>query len=65
MDTIVIPYLRSGQLASFEDELLMSDPTLNKWADYLMGICKHLGKRSMNHVLLCFQLFMKVRLSSF
>ncbi|OWA52931.1 Zinc finger FYVE domain-containing protein 26 [Hypsibius exemplaris] len=59
MDTMVIPSLRSGQLSVFEDELLMSDPTLNKWADYLIGICKQLTKRNMNHVLLSFQLFIK------
>jgi hypothetical protein len=60
MDAMVIPSLKSGQLAAFEDELLMSDPSLNKWADYLIGICKQLTKRNMNHVLLSFQLFIKV-----
>ena len=63
MDTMVFPSLRSGQLSAFEDELLMSDPTLNKWADYLIGICKQLTKRNMNNVLLSFQLFIKVNSS--
>ena len=60
MENIVLQSLRAGQLASLEDELLLSDPTLAKWADILIGICKLLTKRNMNHVLLQFQIFIKV-----
>ena len=60
MENIVLQSLRAGQLASLEDELVLSDPTLAKWADNLIGICKLLTKRNMNHVLLQFQIFIKV-----
>ncbi|XP_055334784.1 uncharacterized protein LOC129585906 [Paramacrobiotus metropolitanus] len=58
-ETIIMPNLRKGHLSALEDEIIMSDPTLSKWVDYLTGVCKILMKRGMTNVLLSFQLFMK------
>lgn len=60
MESLLIPALKSGELGKLTDQMVMLDPTLEKWNPYLTATCRHLVKSRLYHVLYEFQIFMKV-----
>ncbi|XP_062609221.1 zinc finger FYVE domain-containing protein 26-like [Saccostrea cucullata] len=59
VESLLIPALNSGELGKLTDQMVMLDPSLEKWNPYLTAICRHLVKNRLHHVLYEFQIFMK------
>ncbi|CAG5127067.1 unnamed protein product [Candidula unifasciata] len=51
--------MNSGEMSRLLEQMLMLDPTLEKWTAYLMATCKHLLKQKYFNTLYHVQLFMK------
>ncbi|KAK3093553.1 hypothetical protein FSP39_017239 [Pinctada imbricata] len=59
MESLLIPALSNGELLKLTDQMVMIDPTLEKWHLYLTATCRHLLKYKYHNMLYEFQLFMK------
>ena len=64
VDGLLKPSLESGELARLTDQMIMIDPSLEKWNSYLTAACRYFVKNKLHHVLYEFQIFMKVRTGS-
>ena len=60
MEGLLRPSLESGELARLTDQMMMIDPSLERWNTYLTAVCRYFVKNKLHHVLYEFQLFMKV-----
>ncbi|CAG5123692.1 unnamed protein product, partial [Candidula unifasciata] len=56
---LMVPAMNSGEMSRLLEQMLMLDPTLEKWTAYLMATCKHLLKQKYFNTLYHVQLFMK------
>ncbi|XP_035827727.1 zinc finger FYVE domain-containing protein 26 [Aplysia californica] len=56
---LVVPAMSSGEMGRLLEQMLMLDPTLEKWLVYLTATCKHLLRQKYFHSLYQVQLFMK------
>ena len=61
VEGLLKPLLESGELARLTDQMMMIDPSLEKWNSYLTAACRYFVKNKLHHVLYEFQIFMKVR----
>ncbi|XP_078590684.1 zinc finger FYVE domain-containing protein 26-like isoform X2 [Branchiostoma floridae x Branchiostoma japonicum] len=59
IEGLLVPCLSRAQLPKLQDQMVMFDPTLTKWATYLTAACRHLNKNNRNYSLYQFQIFMK------
>ncbi|CAH1802978.1 unnamed protein product, partial [Owenia fusiformis] len=59
IEGFVVPSLDMGEFRRVEDQMLMHDPTLEKWNIYLTATCRYLMKARHMHSLYLFQIFMK------
>ena len=60
LESLLIPALKSGELGKLTDQMVMLDPSLEKWNPYLTATCRYLVKHRLFRVLYEFQIFMKV-----
>ena len=60
IEGLLKPSLEFGELARLTDQMIMIDPSLEQWNNYLTAACRHFVKNKLHHVLYEFQLFMKV-----
>jgi len=60
VEALLSPALDSGRIGELIDQLVMIDPTLEKWNTCLTASCRYLLKNKLFHVLYDFQVFMKV-----
>ena len=60
VEGLLRPSLESGELARLTDQMMMIDPSLERWNTYLTAACRYFVKNKLHHVLYEFQLFMKV-----
>ncbi|KAI8788313.1 zinc finger FYVE domain-containing protein 26 [Biomphalaria glabrata] len=56
---LMIPAMNSGEMGRLLEQMLMLDPTLDKWTGYLTATCKYLLKQKYFSTLYHIQLFMK------
>ncbi|KAH9515330.1 hypothetical protein Btru_014177, partial [Bulinus truncatus] len=56
---LMIPAMNSGEMGRLLEQMLMLDPTLEKWMAYLTATCKYLLKQKYFSTLYQIQLFMK------
>ncbi|XP_059142669.1 zinc finger FYVE domain-containing protein 26-like, partial [Physella acuta] len=56
---LLMPAMCSGQLGRLLEQMLMLDPSLDKWSPYLTATCKYLLKEKYFSTLYHVQLFMK------
>ncbi|BFZ12118.1 hypothetical protein BsWGS_15157 [Bradybaena similaris] len=56
---LMVPAMNSGEMSRLLEQMLMLDPTLEKWTAYLMATCKHLLKQKYFNTLYHMQIFMK------
>ncbi|CAH1262608.1 ZFYVE26 [Branchiostoma lanceolatum] len=59
IEGLLVPCLSRAQLPKLQDQMVMFDPTLAKWATYLTAACRYLNKNNRNYSLYQFQIFMK------
>ena len=60
VEGLLRPSIESGDLGKMTDQMLMIDPSLEKWNHYMTAVCRYLVRNRLHHVLYEFQLFMKV-----
>lgn len=60
LESLLVPALKSGELGKLTDQMVMLDPSLEKWNPYLTATCRYLVKHRLFRVLYEFQIFMKV-----
>ncbi|XP_052767439.1 zinc finger FYVE domain-containing protein 26-like isoform X2 [Mya arenaria] len=53
------PSLESGELGRLTDQMLLVDPSLEKWNPYMTASCRYFVRNKLHHVLYGFQIFMK------
>ncbi|GFO26040.1 Zinc finger fyve domain-containing protein 26 [Plakobranchus ocellatus] len=56
---LMVPAMHSGEMGRLLEQMLMLDPTLEKWTPYLSATCKHLLKKKYFYTLYQVQIFMK------
>ncbi|CAL1527591.1 unnamed protein product [Lymnaea stagnalis] len=56
---LMVPAMTSGEFGHLLEQMLMLDPTLEKWTSYLTATCKYLLKQKYFSTLYQVQLFMK------
>ncbi|KAL4238418.1 hypothetical protein ACF0H5_003126 [Mactra antiquata] len=59
VEGLLKPSIDSGELGRLTDQMLLLDPSLERWNTYLTASCRYLLKQRLHHVLYEFQLFMK------
>ncbi|XP_019625924.1 PREDICTED: zinc finger FYVE domain-containing protein 26-like [Branchiostoma belcheri] len=59
IEGLLVPCLGRAQLPKLQDQMVMFDPTLVRWATYLTAACRYLNKNNRNYSLYQFQIFMK------
>lgn len=59
VEGLLRPSLEAGELARLTDQMMMIDPSLERWNNYLTASCRYFVKNKLHHVLYEFQLFMK------
>ncbi|XP_013400771.1 zinc finger FYVE domain-containing protein 26-like [Lingula anatina] len=59
VECLLVPTLKTGEMAKLQDQLILIDTTLEKWAPYLKAACRYLNKKKYMQVLYQLQLFMK------
>ncbi|XP_070571338.1 zinc finger FYVE domain-containing protein 26-like isoform X2 [Ptychodera flava] len=59
IEGLLLPSIKGGDLSQLQEQMLIYDPSLEKWNNYLNASCRYLIKKSYNHVLYHFQIFMK------
>ena len=60
VEALLIPAIRSGEWGKLVDQIVLIDPSLEKWNYHLKSICKYLLKQKLHYILYEFQLIMKV-----
>ncbi|GAB1601368.1 finger FYVE domain-containing 26-like [Argonauta hians] len=58
-ESLLIPALKSGNLRTLLDKMLVIDPSLDRWNSYFTSACRYLVNHKLYHVLYEVQLFMK------
>lgn len=61
LEGLLKPCVESGELGRLTDQMLLIDPSLEKWNSYLTASCRYFLKHKLHHVLYEFQIFMKVQ----
>ncbi|OWF55424.1 Zinc finger FYVE domain-containing protein 26 [Mizuhopecten yessoensis] len=59
VDALLSPAIEEGRLGELVDQMVMIDPSLERWHPYLTTACRYLLKHRLHHTLYQFQLFMK------
>lgn len=62
VEGLLKPSVETGELGRLTDQMLLIDPSLERWNAYLTASCRYFVKNKLHHVLYEFQLFMKVHL---
>ncbi|XP_069118425.1 uncharacterized protein [Argopecten irradians] len=59
VDALLSPAIEDGRLGELVDQMIMIDPSLERWHPYLTTSCRYLLKHRLHHTLYQFQIFMK------
>ena len=60
MEAVFLPCLKSGKLGQLQDQMTVTDPSLDSWISFLTATCRYLNKNQYTNTLYYLQLFMKV-----
>ncbi|XP_076098495.1 uncharacterized protein LOC143068375 isoform X2 [Mytilus galloprovincialis] len=59
VEALLVPAISCGEWAKLVDQMVMTDPSLERWNLYLKSTCKYLLKQKLHYILYEFQLVMK------